>query len=142
MGSRRRYVPGRLRVVGQDRLSRVLPRQPGLRKCRSFRRGYGVYEEGCGLDNVDMSWGHDEYMYMVCKDYLPEEALYMIRYHSCYPDPSGRRLRYLMNDKDREMFEWVKKFNPYDLYSKGDEKVSVAKTPPVLRGPDPRVLPG
>jgi len=30
-----------------------------------------------------------------------------------------------MNDKDREMFEWVKKFNPYDLYSKGDDKVDV-----------------
>ena len=28
------------------------------------------------------------------------------------------------------MFEWVKKFNPYDLYSKGDEKVSVEKSRP------------
>ena len=35
-----------------------------------------------------------------------------------------------MNDKDRQMFEWVKKFNPYDLYSKGDEKVSVEKARP------------
>jgi inositol oxygenase len=23
-----------------------------------------------------------------------------------------------MNDHDREMFKWVEKFNPYDLYSK------------------------
>jgi len=23
-----------------------------------------------------------------------------------------------MNGRDREMFEWVRKFNPYDLYSK------------------------
>jgi inositol oxygenase len=23
-----------------------------------------------------------------------------------------------MNDHDREMFDWVNKFNPYDLYSK------------------------
>jgi inositol oxygenase len=23
-----------------------------------------------------------------------------------------------MNDRDREMFEWVRKFNQYDLYSK------------------------
>jgi inositol oxygenase len=23
-----------------------------------------------------------------------------------------------MNDRDKEMFEWVRKFNPYDLYSK------------------------
>jgi inositol oxygenase len=25
----------------------------------------GIYKEGCGLDNVMMSWGHDEYMYQV-----------------------------------------------------------------------------
>lgn len=25
----------------------------------------GVYEEGCGLNNVAMSWGHDDYMYLV-----------------------------------------------------------------------------
>ena len=90
----------------------------------------GVYEEGCGLENVDLSWGHDEYMYMVCKDYLPEEALYMIRYHSCYPIHREGAYDYLLNDKDRELLEWVKKFNPYDLYSKGDDKVSVAKLRP------------
>ncbi|CAI9114248.1 OLC1v1014924C1 [Oldenlandia corymbosa var. corymbosa] len=27
---------------------------------------YGVYSEGCGLDNVMMSWGHDDYMYLHC----------------------------------------------------------------------------
>lgn len=25
----------------------------------------GVYKEGCGLNNVVMSWGHDDYMYLV-----------------------------------------------------------------------------
>lgn len=25
----------------------------------------GVYSEGCGLNNVLMSWGHDDYMYLV-----------------------------------------------------------------------------
>ena len=25
----------------------------------------GIYEENCGLDNVLMSWGHDEYLYQV-----------------------------------------------------------------------------
>ena len=34
----------------------------------------GVYDRGCGLRNVHMSWGHDEYLYYVMKDYLPEEA--------------------------------------------------------------------
>ncbi|MBZ5565755.1 MAG: inositol oxygenase, partial [Acidobacteriia bacterium] len=44
-----------------------------------YQTRLGVYEEGGGLERVDMSWGHDEYLYHVVKDYLPEEALYMIR---------------------------------------------------------------
>ena len=28
----------------------------------------GIYSEGCGLDNVMISWGHDDYMYLV---YMP-----------------------------------------------------------------------
>lgn len=28
----------------------------------------GIYEPGCGLDNVLLSWGHDEYLYNVLKD--------------------------------------------------------------------------
>jgi inositol oxygenase len=27
-----------------------------------------------------------------------------------------------MNDRDRRMFEWVRAFNPYDLYSKSDRR--------------------
>jgi inositol oxygenase len=85
----------------------------------------GMYEEGCGLDNVHLSWGHDEYLYHVVKDYMPEEALYMIRYHSCYPIHQEREYSYLMNDHDREMFRWVNAFNPYDLYSKSLERPNV-----------------
>src|SRR5262245_35411413 len=50
-----------------------------------FQTANGVYEPRCGLHNVHISWGHDEYIYHVCKDYLPEEGLYMLRYHSFYP---------------------------------------------------------
>jgi inositol oxygenase len=90
----------------------------------------GVYREGCGLDKVDMSWGHDEYLYHIVKDYMPEPALYMIRYHSCYPIHREGAYSYLLNDHDREMFEWVRKFNPYDLYSKSDGKVDVGALRP------------
>ena len=78
----------------------------------------GVYEEGCGLRNVHMSWGHDEYLYHIMRDFLPEEALYMIRYHSFYAWHREREYDYLCDDHDREMLPWVRKFNPYDLYSK------------------------
>ena len=66
---------------------------------------FGVYSPHCGLDNVMLSWGHDEvrqaqiltlfkanaravqYLYSVLKNQssLPEDALHMIRYHSFYP---------------------------------------------------------
>jgi inositol oxygenase len=82
----------------------------------------GVYEPGCGLRNVHLSWGHDEYMYRVAKDYLPEPAQYMIRYHSCYPVHREGAYDYLLDDHDREMLDWVRKFNPYDLYSKSDSR--------------------
>ena len=97
---------------------------------RDFQTPLGIYEPGCGLDKVDVSWGHDEYLYQVMKDYLPEPALYMIRYHSCYPIHREGAYGYLMNDRDREMFEWVRKFNPYDLYSKGNERADVAALRP------------
>ena len=82
----------------------------------------GVYEEGCGLDKVDMSWGHDEYLYHVVKDYLPPEALYMIRYHSFYPAHRERDYEDLMSERDKQLFDSVRAFNPYDLYSKSPER--------------------
>jgi inositol oxygenase len=83
-----------------------------------YQTKYGVYSEGCGLRNVDLSWGHDEYVYNMMKDYLPEPALYMLRYHSFYSQHREEAYGHLMDDHDREMFKWVKLFNPYDLYSK------------------------
>jgi inositol oxygenase len=90
----------------------------------------GVYEEGCGLDNVHLSWGHDEYIYHVAKNYLPDEALYMLRYHSFYPAHRERDYEYLMNEKDKRLFDAVRAFNPYDLYTKSHEKPDVAKLRP------------
>ncbi len=85
----------------------------------------GIYEPGCGLRNVHLSWGHDEYLYRVTRDYLPEPAQYMIRYHSCYPVHREGAYTHLLDDRDREMLEWVRRFNPYDLYSKSDSRPSL-----------------
>jgi inositol oxygenase len=87
-----------------------------------YQTGCGVYSPGCGLDKVKMSWGHDEYLYHVVKPYLPEPAQYIIRYHSFYPGHREGAYQHLMNDHDRELFAWVHKFNPFDLYSKSDSK--------------------
>ena len=85
-------------------------------------RGPADYEESCGLDRVDMSWGHDEYLYHVVKDYPPVGSLCMIRYHSFYPAHREGEYACLMNQRDREMFAWVRNFNPFDLYSKSTER--------------------
>ena len=84
----------------------------------NYNTKYGIYKENCGLDNVKMSWGHDEYLYQIVKDYLPQESLYMIRYHSFYSQHKENAYNHLLNELDIKMFEWVKKFNKYDLYSK------------------------
>jgi inositol oxygenase len=94
----------------------------------------GIYERNCGLDNVLLSWGHDEYLYHICKDHLPEPALYMIRYHSFYPGHQDGAYDHLMNDHDREMFKWVRKFNPYDLYTKAHERPNLKELRPYYEG--------
>jgi inositol oxygenase len=83
-----------------------------------YNTKFGVYSPNCGLRNVFMSWGHDEYIYHMLKDYLPEPALYMLRYHSFYAWHREGAYGHLLDDHDREMLKWVKLFNPYDLYSK------------------------
>ncbi len=95
-----------------------------------FQTRNGVYEEGCGLDNVFLSWGHDEYIYQVCKDSLPEEALYMLRYHSFYPWHREGEYDHLCNEKDREMLKGVQAFNPYDLYTKSHQRPDVTELRP------------
>lgn len=100
------------------------------RNVPGYQTRLGMYGEGAGLDQVLMSWGHDEYLYHVTKDYLPLPAQYMIRYHSFYPAHREGEYGYLMNDQDRAMFEWVNKFNPYDLYTKSHERPNVAELRP------------
>jgi len=99
----------------------------------AYQTRVGIYDEGQGLDRVHLSWGHDEYLYHVVKDYLPEEGLAMIRYHSCYPIHHENEYQFLMNYEDRHMMDWVRKFNPYDLYSKGHEPPDVAALTPYYR---------
>jgi inositol oxygenase len=83
-----------------------------------YNTKYGVYSPNCGLRNVHLSWGHDEYVYHMVKDYLPEPGLYMLRYHSFYSQHREKAYDHLMDAHDHEMFKWVDLFNPYDLYSK------------------------
>ena len=76
------------------------------------------------------------------KDYLPEEALYMLRYHSFYACHREGAYAHLMNDHDREMFEWVREFNPYDLYSKSPVPPDAEALRPYYEDLIARYLPG
>lgn len=98
-----------------------------------YQTKYGIYYPNCGLDKVHLSWGHDEYIYTATRDYLPTEAQYMLRYHSFYPAHRGGAYKHLMNAEDERMFDWVRKFNPYDLYSKGRERPNLEQVMPYYR---------
>ncbi|KAH8167462.1 hypothetical protein CIB48_g782 [Xylaria polymorpha] len=93
---------------------------------------YGIYSPGCGLDNIMLSWGHDEYLYNIVKDQstLPAEALAMVRYHSFYPWHKEGAYREFMNEHDEKMLEAVRAFNPYDLYSKSDSLPDIEELKP------------
>ena len=86
--------------------------------------------ENIGLDNTHCSFGHDEYLYRLLKFNeikLPEEAYYMIRYHSLYVWHTENEYSYLENEKDIKMKEFVKLFNKYDLYTKKEEELDIPK---------------
>ncbi|GIV35104.1 MAG: hypothetical protein KatS3mg031_2639 [Chitinophagales bacterium] len=81
----------------------------------------GMYEPQCGLENLQLTWGHDEYLYQVLKNHpgnrLPEIAMVSIRYHSFYPWHSGGAYGHLENMKDKIYKQWVRYFNQFDLYT-------------------------
>ncbi len=100
------------------------------RLVEAYNTEFGIYEPHCGLDQVTMSWGHDEYLYQVTSAYLPIEAQYIIRYHSFYSAHSAGEYRHLMNDQDIDMFRWVKQFQQFDLYSKSAAPPDIAALRP------------
>ncbi|KAG8517987.1 Inositol oxygenase [Galemys pyrenaicus] len=95
----------------------------------------GMYQPHCGLENVLMSWGHDEYMYQMMKFNkfsLPPEAFYMIRFHSFYPWHTGGDYRQLCNERDLAMLPWVQefKYGKFDLYTKSPDLPDVDRLRP------------
>jgi inositol oxygenase len=108
---------------------------------KQYNTELGVYSRNCGLDKVHMSWGHDEYVYHMMKDYIPEPGLYMLRYHSFYSQHREHAYNHLMSDHDHEMFKWVDLFNPYDLYSKNPNQKSWEELKPYYEALVAKYLP-
>ncbi|XP_077120448.1 inositol oxygenase [Ranitomeya variabilis] len=102
-----------------------------------YRTESGIYEPNCGLENVLMSWGHDEYLYQVLKFNqcsIPDEGMYMIRFHSFYPWHTGGDYKHLCNEKDLKMLPWVREFNKFDLYTKTEDLPDVENLRPYYQG--------
>lgn len=119
---------------------------------------FGMYRRGVGLNNVLMSFGHDEYMFQVItnhynanqipeKDRIPPAGLAMVRFHSFYPWHTGygtrRAYTELEDDTDRRMLHAVRKFSQgFDLYSKRGIEFDATKLEARLKGLADRYLPG
>ena len=106
-----------------------------------FSTRLGIYAEGCGLDRVHLSWGHDEYLFHVLRDHLPEESLYVIRYHSFYAQHREHAYDFLLDERDRRLMEVVREFNPHDLYSKSATRPDLAALRPYYEDLVARFLP-
>ncbi|XP_059048205.1 inositol oxygenase-like [Achroia grisella] len=110
-----------------------------------YNTKYGIYEPHCGLDNLLMSWSHDEYLYQFLRhnnSKIPLSGLYMIRYHSFYPWHSGGDYRHLSNSKDVETLKLVLEFNKYDLYTKSENVPDIEALWPYYEGLIDKYIPG
>jgi len=90
------------------------------------------YENNCGFEGVHFSWSHDEYMasFLERNNILfPQEAIYLIRYHSFYswhsPKNGVRGYQHLANEFDWKMLPLLKLFQKADLYSKDEGKLDI-----------------
>jgi inositol oxygenase len=91
----------------------------------NYNTELGIYERNCGLKNLIMAWGHDEYMYMVLQNHpeckLPPEASPVIRLHSFYAWHSKGAYKQFMSEEDERVLPLVQAFQKCDLYSKIDQ---------------------
>jgi len=113
----------------------------------------GMYQEGVGVENIMMSWGHDEYLYHVLKNHMKkvegqargvieDGGLWAIRFHSFYPWHTGGDYSYLERDGDENIRDWVLKFNQYDLYTKSTTVPDMEKLKPYYEMLANKYLPG
>ncbi|CAJ0959449.1 unnamed protein product, partial [Mesorhabditis belari] len=117
---------------------------PDLNDSR-YNTDLGIYESGCGFENLLMCWTHDEYLYQVLKNHestLPEEALYAIRFHSFYPAHSHGAYKQFESERDKKLHESIMMLNACDLYSKNDARPDIATLKPYYQSLVDKYIPG
>jgi len=119
---------------------------PDYQEGSPYNSQLGIYKKNCGLRNVVMSWGHDEYLYQVLKNHgpctLPEEALYCVRFHSFYPWHSGGDYEWFTDGQDDKMKDWINIFNKFDLYTKSPDLPEVEELKPYYQSLIDKYIPG
>lgn len=110
-------------VLGAE-IPQCVPYYDTIQNPRKYAE-YGVYKPNCGLENLTLSYGHDEYLYQVLmgnrdKHKLDKKYMDVIRYHSFYPWHTCGAYRHLMLPGDSYILSDVNRFNEFDLYSKPD----------------------
>ena len=100
----------------------------------------GIYQPQCGLNNLTMSFSHDEYLYklltheknatQLTEKQLPIQSYYIIRFHSFFPWHKFEAYQIFENEIDKENKNWVQMFASYDLYSKSHEVVNIDEVKP------------
>lgn len=93
------------------------------RRRRIYNTATGIYQRGCGLKSVFMSWSACEYLYMVLVlngTKLPDEALFVLRYqnfHSLLVDGSYSEL---LSREDYATLPWLERFRELAKYQRRD----------------------
>jgi len=101
-----------------------------------YNTPFGIYSPNCGLKNLKMSWGQDEYLYLVLlynKCTIPQIGLNIIRFRSFHSWHSHGEYSHLISEEDKETKDWVKRFTFSDLYSKSSETISVESIEKTLK---------
>lgn len=115
-GEEQHFVVGDTYPIGCE-VSRSVPLAECARPTET-----SIYAPGCGLDNLIMTWGHDEYLYRVLRASgcsLPDVYMGIIRFHSFYAWHTARDYVEYESAYDRDvLLPAIKKFNRCDLYSK------------------------
>lgn len=119
---------------------------PDLKDPR-YNTEYGIYGPNCGIENLIMTWGHDEYMARVllnhpgCK--LPHEAIKIIRFHSFYPWHSGGDYAHLCTKEDMtKTLPLIREFNKFDLYTKSAAVPNIEELKPYYQSLIDKYIPG
>jgi len=88
----------------------------------------GNPEKGCGITHLDLTFGHDQYLYNILmlnskEHYFPEKYWNIIRFHSFYDwHTFGLHTEY-ETIKDIELKKDLVEFNSFDLYSKSNDQI-------------------